>query len=394
MRRQLLCALALCACSSSAADSPQAPGDSEPSDTSGAVDSSVDASNDAPSDVVDSSTLDASLDADAPLDTLRAAAETTKRWIGAAVDVGTLGSDPTYAATLAREFDYLTPENAMKWAPIQPSPTTWNFKGADALVDFAKAHAMHVKGHALVWHQQVPSWITPTMTAAELHAAMLDHIKTEVSHYKGRVEAWDVVNEAIADEGATKVGALGLRDSIFSKAFDASFIADAFVAAHEADPDALLFYNDYGAEAGGAKSDRVYALVKSLVDAKVPISGVGMQMHISASSPPKVASLASNMKRLVALGLSVNISEMDVQIHDVAGTEADKLAAQARVYHDVVAACVAEPGCHAVTFWGFTDAHSWIPSFTGHADEAPLPFDKIYAKKPAYFSTLDALLGK
>lgn len=332
------------------------------------------------------------VDADAePPTTLRAAAETTKRLVGAA---GQVPQEAPYEETLGREFDYVTPENSMKWGPIQPSPTTWNFGPPDALVDFAQKHAMKVKGHCLVWYLQLPSWITTSMTASELHAAMIDHVTTEVTHFKGRVYAWDVVNEAIADGGAGPGGASGLRSSVFADKLGVSYIADAFDAAHAADPDALLFYNDYGAEGLGAKSDRVYALVKSLVDAKVPISGVGLQMHIEGWSHPPVADIAANMKRLAALGLKVNISEMDVQMRSLPGALDQQLVEQGKVFHDVVATCVAEPGCHAVTFWGFTDKYSWIPAFTGHPEEKPLLFDASYAKKPAYDGVMNALMGK
>jgi endo-1,4-beta-xylanase len=178
---------------------------------------------------------------------------------------------------------------------------------------------------------------------------------------------------------------------VFSRGLGPDYIGDAFRLAREADPSALLFYNEYGAEGAGAKSDRVYELVKGLKEMGVPIDGVGMQMHLDATSYPQPADIAANMQRLVALGLLVNISEMDVRIQSVSGTLAQRLELQKRVFHDIIAACVAQPRCHAATFWGFTDKHTWIDSAFG--PDSPLLFDENYRAKPAFFGVQDALLG-
>jgi endo-1,4-beta-xylanase len=252
-------------------------------------------------------------------------------------------------------------------------------------VAFAEANGMRVKGHALVWHGATPSWVG-SLAPPELREAMVNHIRTVAGHYRDHVAAWDVVNEAIAIDGT------GLRDTVFSRGLGPDYIAEAFRTAREADPRALLFYNDYDAEGKGAKSDRVYELVKGLKQGGVPIDGVGMQMHVDATSYPQPADIAANMQRLVALGLLVNISEMDVRIRTAPGTTAQRLDLQKRVFHDLVAVCAAEPRCHAVTFWGFTDKHSWIDAFFG-ADN-PLLFDEGYRAKPAFFGVQDALLGR
>jgi endo-1,4-beta-xylanase len=220
------------------------------------------------------------------------------------------------------------------------------------------------------------------LAPADLRAAFERHIRTVTDHFRGRVLAWDVVNEAVADDGS------GLRNTVFRQKLGDGYIADAFRLAHEVDPGALLFYNDYGGEGSGTKSDRIYALVSGLVADGVPIHGVGLQMHVSANSRPSDATIAANMRRLAALGLLVNISEMDVKINALSGTQDARLAAQKAAFHDVVAVCVAEPRCHAVTFWGFTDAHTWI------SGDAPLLFDAAYTPKPAYFGALDALAGR
>jgi endo-1,4-beta-xylanase len=240
---------------------------------------------------------------------------------------------------------------------------------------------MRLKGHTLVWHGSVPAWVN-ALSAAELRTAFQDHIRTVAGHYRGRVLAWDVVNEAVADDGS------GLRDTVFRQKLGDQYIADAFRLAREADPQALLFYNDYNGEGMNAKSNRIYELVKGLQAAGVPIDGVGLQMHVSANSRPSDASIAANMRRLADLGLLVNISEMDVRISNVGGSTPSRLDTQKAAYHDIVALCMAEPRCHAVTFWGFTDAHTWI---TG---DDPLLYDAQYARKPAYYGVLNALSGQ
>jgi endo-1,4-beta-xylanase len=305
-------------------------------------------------------------------------------WVGAAVAHQPLMTEPQYAATLAAQFNYLTPENEMKWGRIHPEPARFDFAPADDIVDFAEAHAMRVKGHALVWHRQLPAWVE-SLSAAQLSAAMAEHIRAVVGRYRGRAVAWDVVNEAVADAGGP------LRDTLFLRQIGRGYIAEAFRIAREADPDALLFYNDYGAEGRGGKSDRVFELVRDLVAQGVPIHGVGLQMHIRADAPPTPEQIRANIRRLAELGLLVTISEMDVRVRMLPGDRPARLAAQRCLYRDVVGACLAEPGCHAVTFWGFTDAHSWIDEFAGSDD--PLLFDESLAPKPAYFGVLDALLA-
>jgi endo-1,4-beta-xylanase len=237
---------------------------------------------------------------------------------------------------------------------------------------------MDVKGHALLWHQAVPSWVSG-LSPSDLRVAVASHIAAVAGHFRGRVDAWDVVNEAVADDGS------GLRETVFRQKLGDGYIAEAFRLAREADPGALLFYNDYGGEGAGAKSDRIYELVRGLIADGVPIDGVGLQMHVSANNRPADANIAANMRRLASLGLRVHISEMDMKLNGVAGSVEQKLEAQTLAYRSIVAVCVAEPRCEAVTFWGVSDAHTWI---TG---DAPLLFDAQYVTKPAYAGVLDAL---
>jgi endo-1,4-beta-xylanase len=299
--------------------------------------------------------------------------------VGAAVQSGLLNTMP-YRSVVEREFGALTAENDMKMATIARNRGAFNFSPGDAIVDFGNARGMPIKGHTLLWHGSVPPWVD-ALPPSELRPFVEDYVRSVVTYFRGRVRAWDVVNEAVNDGGQ------GLRDTVFRRGLGDGYIAEAFRIAREADPSALLFYNDYGGEGLGGKADRIYDLVRNLRAAGVPIDGVGLQMHISASSRPSDASIAANMRRLADLGLLVNISEMDVRIASTPGTDQDRLEAQKSTYYSVVRLCVAEPRCDGVTFWGFTDAHTWL------APDRPLLFDAAYQPKPAYFGVLQALGG-
>jgi endo-1,4-beta-xylanase len=268
----------------------------------------------------------------------------------------------------------------MKWARIHPEESTWQFEPADELVRFAETHGLRVHGHTLVWHEQLPRWLTPTLSRATAIRALAHYVETVVGHYAGRVAAWDVVNEAIASDGT-------LRDTYFRRAAGEGYVAEAFRRAHTADPSARLYYNDYDAEATGRKADGVYTLVQRLLAAGVPIHGVGLQMHIRATRPPRPHAVRGNVERLLRLGVAVRISEMDVRVRTV--RRGDPLARQRRTYRDVIAACVGLRGFAGVSFWGVTDRHSWIHRRFG--EDAPLLFDRDYAPKPAYYGVREAL---
>jgi endo-1,4-beta-xylanase len=318
-------------------------------------------------------------------DPLRSAASAAGKLVGAAVQSSYL-TDARYAGVFARHFDYVTAEYEMKWDPIEKTRGAEDFTGGDAIVNFAAAHGMSAKGHALVWHQAVPSWVAG-LPASDLRVEFERHIRSVATHYQGRVLAWDVVNEAIDDGNG-----FALRNSVFRQKLGDGYIADAFRIARSADPQALLFYNDYSGEGLGGKSDAIYNLVRGLLADGVPIDGVGLQMHIRAAAPPPEASVASNMRRLAALGLRVNISEMDVRIGDIGGATPANLQTQRAVYRSMAGVCVAEPACQSVTFWGFTDAHSWI--YNQYGPDAPLLFDAQYAPKPAFSGVLDAFMRR
>lgn len=324
---------------------------------------------------------------------LRDAAALAHRRVGVALATWHFG-DGRYARVAAKNFDSLTPENEMKWDTIEPRPGSFDFRAGDALVAYAAENAMRVRGHTLVWHQQLAEWVKG-LSGEPLHAAMIRHVQGVVGHYKGKVAQWDVVNEALA-EGAS--GELRAESPFFS--LGPSYIEDAFRAAHEADPNALLFYNDYDIEAAGSpKSDAAFHLLERLKQTGVPVDGVGFQMHVDPRHWPTAAEIRSNMERYAALGLDVEITEMDVPVGEIPGTPADKLQKQREITHDIVAACVAVAKCTGITFWGLNDEYSWLSDphwgrLRGRPPHLPLPFDADYQPKPMYFGIIDALQGR
>ncbi len=312
---------------------------------------------------------------DAP--SLRSLAEARDFQIGAAVDVGALfdSTEPEYATTLAGEFNLLTPENAMKWTGLRPARGQYSFSAADALVKFALDHGMRVRGHTLVWHQQMPTWlIAGNFSGDVLRAILENHIRNVVTHYRDSLEIWDVVNEAVSDSVVD--GKAPMRDSLWSRGLGKGYIEWAFRQAHAANGTAKLFYNDYNAETMNPKSQTIYEMVRDFKAHKVPIDGVGMQMHIGIRTPPDLDSLRANIQRLNDLGLEVQITELDVKLDD-GRPKAQQLEAQAQIYSDILKVCL-ETNCTAFVMWGFTDAHSWLTS------SKPLIFDSDYSKKPAY----------
>lgn len=310
-------------------------------------------------------------------DTLRSLAQAAGIRFGTAVDVEALNTDPAYASLLAREFDLLTPENAMKFSVVHPERGRFDFAQADALLAFAEAHGMQVNGHVLVWHQQLPDWLTQgQFSRDELKAILREHIQTLVARYRGRVASWDVAAEAVAEDGRA-------RETFWSRGIGPNYLILAFQWAHEADPQAHLRYNDYGGEGDGAKSDGIYDLMAELRRKGAPVHGVGLQMHVSPDDAPRAGDVRINMKRLAALGLETHISEMDVML-PLPARRAD-LRAQASLYRDMLQACLAVPQCHSFSTWGASDRYSWIPEFFP-GQGAALLFDKDHRAKPAYRS--------
>ncbi|MFG1775885.1 endo-1,4-beta-xylanase [Micromonospora sp. NPDC049048] len=296
--------------------------------------------------------------------------------IGAAVDGRLYASDDRYRSTLVTDFNAVTAENAMKWANLQPEPGRYDWTASDQVVALAQSHGQAVYGHTLVWHSSVPSWLSESWSREQLRSALRHHVRTTVARYRGRVWAWDVVNEVLAEDGK-------LRDSIWLRKLGPTYIADAFRWAHEADPDARLFVNDYGVEGRSRKADGLFKLVRELRAQGVPVHGVGFQAHLRSNTAPIDAT--SNLRRFAALGVSVAITELDVRIQLPVSTK--KLLDQALLYQHMLKACLAVSTCESFTVWGFTDASSWIAShYPGYG--AACIYDSDMKPKPAR----DALL--
>ncbi len=303
-------------------------------------------------------------------------------------------ANPRLRALIATHFDSLTAENEMKWGASEPRPGEFSFAAGDNLVAFAAENGMRVRGHTLVWHSQLAPWVKD-LSGAALRAAMLRHIRTLVGRWRGRIAQWDVVNEALSDDGECP-----LRDSPFLK-LGSGYIDEAFRTAHEADPEALLFYNDYEIEAGqgNAKSDAAFRLCARLKEAGVPIHGIGMQMHVDPRHWPSPGEIQRNIERFAALGLLVEFTEMDVPVGQIRGTWDQRLQRQSAIAHDIVAACLKVEKCTGITLWGASDATSWLDtprwaSLRGRGPHYPLAFDRDLQPKPMCLGILDALVTK
>jgi endo-1,4-beta-xylanase len=324
--------------------------------------------------------------------TLRQGADKSHVLVGAAVRQS-LFSEAAYSATLAREFNMVEPEDAMKWWTVRRRAGVFNFREGDEVVRFAQAHGMKVRGHCLVWDHNNPEWLGEShFTPAQLSHLLQEHITTVMKHYAGQVFAWDVVNEALDEDGGFKDSPWYNQPGIGLSEKGAAYIEQAFRWAHEADPRALLFYNENGGEELNRKSDAVYAMVKDFKRRGIPIDGVGLQMHISELDFD-AADIAANIARLTALGVQVHITELDVSLPlDSSGLAShEKLVRQAEVYRSVVRACLDNPGCTAIQTWGFTDKYSWIGSHSHKTRGAALPFDRAYRPKPAYDAMLEEI---
>lgn len=326
---------------------------------------------------------------------LRDSAQSAGVLVGAAVRPS-LFSETAYSQTLAREFNMVEPEDAMKWWKVRLSQGTYDFGEGDEIVRFAQAHAMRVRGHCLVWDHHNPEWLTQGhFNPAQLSHLLQAHIATVMKHYAGQVFAWDVVNEALDERGHLRDSlwynqpGIGLADK------GTAYIEQAFRWAHEADPQALLFYNEAEGEGLNRKSDAIYAMVKDLKARGVPIDGVGLQMHVPHLDLD-AASIAANIARLTALGVQVHITEFDVSLPVDSSGQArhEDLLRQAEVYRGVVHACRQSPGCTAIQTWGFTDKWSWIGSHSHGTRGAALPFDRAYKSKRAYAAMLEEMSAK
>lgn len=304
------------------------------------------------------------------------------------------------AALILKNFSSVTPENAMKIGPIHPEENRFNWEPADQIVNFAQANGLKMRGHTLCWHSQTPPWLFKddkgnTVSKEVLLKRLKDHITQVVTRYKGKIYAWDVVNEAIDDDSSKF-----LRESQWYKICGEEFIAKAFQYAHEADPNALLFYNDYNTE-NASKRERIYKLLKQLKDAKVPIHGVGLQAHWSIYEPSE-KEIRESIEKFSSLGLSVQITELDVSVYpsehkprdrkpedndtltpEMEQKQTDQYAMFFKVFREY------KNKLTGVTFWNISDKHSWLDNFPVRGRKNyPLLFDQELKPKKAYWAVV------
>ena len=301
---------------------------------------------------------------------------------------------------ILQQFNSLTAENAMKMGPIHPEENRYFWADADTIVNFARQHGLKVRGHNLCWHQQTPKWLFTdadgkTVPKDVLLKRLKDHITEVVTRYKGKIYQWDVVNEAI-DDSDQKF----LRESEWSKICGDEFIAKAFEYAHEADPDAQLFYNDYNTERPG-KRDRIYRLLKELLDKKVPVQGVGLQGHWSLADPTE-QNLRESIAKFSSLGLKVQITELDLSVYpseqgrrdkrpDESTTFSPEMEQQQRAQYKRVFGVFREKkkDITGVTFWNVSDRRSWLDNFPVRGRKNyPLLFDAELKPKQAYYEVV------
>ncbi len=310
---------------------------------------------------------------------LRQLADLRGMHIGATVAHGRL-SDPAYASTLSTQFNSVTPDNDLKWTAVQPAPGDWQFAAAETDLAFADANGMAFRGHNLIYNQDPrnPAWVTSISDPTQLRQAVQTEIQTVVGHFAGRIKRWDVVNEPIATFG------VGPQDSVFQRELGPGWVDWCFQLAHDADPSAELWLNEYGTDWYPGKFDALVSFVKGMQKRGVPIYGVGLEMHRLNDDAVDVPTFVSQMKKLARMGLKISLTEVDVPIPP---NDDAALQLQADVYGGIVGGCLQVPQCLDVTTWGLDDGHTWLDSlYVWPTPTRPLLFDANFTPKPAYDS--------
>ncbi|KAG0160855.1 hypothetical protein PDIDSM_8386 [Penicillium digitatum] len=306
-----------------------------------------------------------------------------KLYFGSATDNPEL-TDAAYLAQLSNtdDFGQITPGNAQKWMQTEPSQNTFSYTKGDVIANLAATNGQKLRCHNLVWHSQLPNWVSSgSWTNATLLAAMKNHITNVVTHYKGECYSWDVVNEALNEDGT-------YRNNVFYQHIGEAYLPIAFATAAAADPDVKLYYNDYNIESAGSKSNGAQRIVKLVQQYGAKIDGVGLQGHFIVGSTPGQSAQTTNLAAFIALGVEVAYTELDIRM--TLPSTAALLTRQSADYQSTVAACVANAKCVGVTLWDYTDKYSWVPNtFPGQGDACP--WDANLGKKPAYAGILAAL---
>jgi endo-1,4-beta-xylanase len=347
--------------------------------------------------------------------TLRSLADARGIYFGAAVTFP--ASPAVYDTTLARHFNGVVCENAMKFGNIMTGPNTFSYTGADAIVNFGVAHGMYVRGHTFIWHKQCPTWFANLSVSRDsAFKIMKRYITTEMTYYKGKIKEWDIVNEAVArDSSGMRLGSgysdagQNLKWAALTDAPNHNFdyIDSAFAYARRADSSVLLFYNDYNCEGMGKKSKMVYDLVSRLKSLNL-VDGIGLQCHFHLLADTGVngawdpSEMASNLQRLSALGLRISFTEVDIRIpnphNPMTATDSSNLAEQRREYKILMDLFLAQPKRTSFFTWGVNDAQSWIPDvITGYG--SALLFSNTagpngeYVPKSCYDGVQESLLS-
>ncbi len=319
--------------------------------------------------------------------TLRSLAGRVGLRVGTAVDMNALANDATYRERIATEFSSVTAENVMKWETIEPQRGQLDFSLGDELVEFARGNKQKVRGHVLLWHNQLPGWLTSGVESGaiqppELRQILRQHILDVTRHFRGKIYQWDVVNEVVDDAG-------NLRDTLWLRNLGPGYIADAFRWAHQGDPQAKLYLNDYNLEFRSAKVDRYLQLARDLKRAGGPVHGLGAQGHFYIQfGAPSAFTIAGILRDFEALGLETAITESDVRMDLPADNI--KLDAQAQGYSAQMQGCLLARRCGSFTVWGYTDKYSWVPGFFVGQGAANL-LDENFQAKPAYNELLAVL---
>ncbi len=300
--------------------------------------------------------------------------------------------EPQYDQILNRDFDFVVVDGEPNWqfndGALRPSETEFDYTNMDTVIRYADAHHKPFRIHHLVWGEEkwLPTWLKNSKySKAELLELIHAHIREVAGHYRGRVREWTVVNEAFTRGQHQR----GLRDW-WGDHIGQEYIEKAFTWARQADPNAKLILNDFNSESKNSVSDAMYKAIQHMKQTGVPIDGVGLQMHIDGSHPPDKDDVIINMKRFGALGVDVYVTEFDVNMNDAPGSDEDKANKQAQVYYDMMRACIESNVCHSFALLGITDKESWYNEL-GVPNAMPLPFDKTYQTKPAYFALERAL---
>ncbi|KAF2179477.1 glycoside hydrolase family 10 protein [Zopfia rhizophila CBS 207.26] len=288
------------------------------------------------------------------------------------------------------EFGSITPENAMKWDATEPNRGSFSFGGADQVANFATQNGKQMRCHTLVWYSQLPSWVSSINNNATLMQVMTNHINTVMGRYKGKCTHWDVVNEALNEDGT-------YRDNVFLRVIGEQYLPIAFRLAAAADSNAKLYYNDYNLEYGEKKHEGAIRIVKLVQSWGVKIDGVGLQGHLvtektgtQSTSTPSVEVLTKVLQDYADLKVDVAYTEVDIRMNTP--SNANKLKVQADCFARVAQSCINVKRCVGITLWGVSDKYSWVPN-TFSGEGAALLWDNNYSKKPAYTAFLNALSG-